>query len=60
MILVIVVAIVIIFILLFESLGVTSIMNGQTTQSSPSSDILELLVWGLLIFLILINGLQYF
>jgi hypothetical protein len=60
MILVIIVAIIIIFVLLFESLGVTSIMQGQQVQSSPSSDILELLVWGLLIFLILINGLQYF
>ncbi len=52
------VIILILYLVLFGVLGVSS---PQTNQPSSSGlNIIEIIMWGLLIFLVLINGIQYF
>ena len=59
--LLIVLAIIIVYYVLFASLGVS---KGSPTGASPNSNngvkILELLLWGLFILLLLLNGMSYF
>lgn len=52
------VIILILYLVLFGVLGVSS---PQTNQPASSGlNVIEIIMWGLLIFLVLINGLQYF
>ena len=46
------------FMILFNTLGVT--YQAPTQGESGSNRVLELIMWGIFIFLILINGLQFF
>ena len=46
------------FMLLFNTLGVT--YQPTVESQTGSNKVLELLMWGIFIFLILINGLQFF
>lgn len=59
-ILIVLTVLIIFYYVVFSSLGVSS--NSISTQTTTSSTITgtEILFWGLFIFLILINGLQYF
>ena len=51
-------AIVLFYFILFSYLGYNPIAQRQ--EQSPGMKMIELLMWGLLIFLVLINGIQYF
>ena len=44
--------------LIFSYLGVGN--NSEATQTSGGVKLIEIIMWGMFIFLILINGLQYF
>lgn len=57
--LVVLVVIIMLYYLLFSSLG-TSNISGTPMPSSPGMTIFEVMMWGIFIFLVLINGLQYF
>ena len=50
--------IVLFYFILFSYLGYNPISQRQ--EQSPGMKLIELLMWGLLIFLVLINGIQYF
>lgn len=50
--------IVLFYFILFSYLGYNPIAQRQ--EQSPGMKMIELLMWGLLIFLVLINGIQYF
>uniref|UniRef100_A0A6C0KFK5 Link domain-containing protein n=1 Tax=viral metagenome TaxID=1070528 RepID=A0A6C0KFK5_9ZZZZ len=51
-------AIVLFYFILFSYLGYNPIAQRQ--EQSPGMKMIELLMWGLLVFLVLINGIQYF
>jgi hypothetical protein len=57
--LVVLVVIIMLYYLLFSSLGSSNI-SGTPMPSSPGMTIFEVMMWGIFIFLVLINGLQYF
>jgi len=59
MILIILTVIIILYYLLFSSLGTTT-SNVDIQPKSSGMSIIEVILWGLFVFLILINGLQYF
>jgi len=61
LVLVILTAIIMLYYLLFSYLGIGS--SGVATTSAPVSagmTFIEIILWGLFVFLVLINGLQYF
>lgn len=62
LVLIILIIIVIVYFSLSSSLGTGISTPSSITTSTPSStiSIIELLLWGIFIFLILVNGLQYF
>ena len=51
--------IIVFYFLVFSYLGYNGAGTAQVTQT-PGMKIIEVIMWGLLIFLVLINGLQYF
>ena len=51
--------IIIFYFLVFSYLGYNS-AGSVTAPQTPGMKIIEVIMWGLLIFLVLINGLQYF
>ena len=53
------VGILIYFLLLFDTLGITN-TSQQGTMPNKALNVMEVIVWGLFIFLLMINGLQYF
>ena len=53
------VGILILFFVLFDTLGVTN-TSQQGSVQNKSLSVLEVIMWGIFIFLIMINGLQYF
>lgn len=53
-------AIIMVYYLLFSYLGVGATSQGAAPISSPGMTFFEIMLWGLFLFLILINGLQYF
>lgn len=55
----IMVGILIIFFVMFDTLGVTN-TSQQGTMQNKALSVLEIVMWGIFIFLLLINGLQYF
>lgn len=55
----IMVGILIIFFVLFDTLGVTN-TSQQGTMPNKALNVLEVIMWGVFIFLLMINGLQYF
>lgn len=59
LVLVIFVAIIILYYLLFSYIGVKG-RGGTPTTAAPGITFIEIVMWGLFIFLVLINGLQYF
>tara|TARA_Y100000816_G_scaffold291573_1_gene283341 strand:+ start:1884 stop:2738 length:855 start_codon:yes stop_codon:yes gene_type:complete len=52
--------VILIYYFLFRSLGSSQPMMEQPMPETPGTSFLEILMWGIFIFLILINGLQYF
>jgi hypothetical protein len=59
--LVILTAVIMLYYVLFSYLGVAGATpSSSPAPSSPGMTLFEILLWGLFIFLILINGLQYF
>jgi len=52
--------VILIYYFLFRSLGTSKTVMDQPMPETPGSSFLEILMWGIFIFLILINGLQYF
>ena len=50
--------IVLFYFILFSYLGYNPVAQRQ--EQSPGMKLIELIMWGLLIFLVLINGIQYF
>ena len=55
----IMVGILIIFFVLFDTLGITN-TSQEGTMQNKALNVMEVIVWGLFIFLLMINGLQYF
>ena len=53
------VGLLILFFVLFDSLGVTN-TSEQGSMPNKALSVLEVIMWGLFIFLLMINGLQYF
>lgn len=53
-------AIIMVYYLLFSYLGVGPTSQAVAPVSSPGMTFFEIMLWGLFLFLILINGLQYF
>ena len=53
------VGILITFFVLFDTLGVTN-TSQQGTMPNKALNVLEVIMWGVFIFLLMINGLQYF
>ena len=61
LVLIIFVAIIIIYYVLFSYLGISGRSSGSSkTLAAPGISFIEIVMWGLFIFLVLINGLQYF
>lgn len=54
----ILVAVVLVYVLLFKYLGIAH--NNTLVKTEHQSRILMLLLWGIFVFLIMVNGLQYF
>ncbi|MEE8479386.1 MAG: hypothetical protein V3S42_05175 [Candidatus Neomarinimicrobiota bacterium] len=52
--------VIIIYYILFSYLGVSVTGAPQGAPASPSITFIEIVMWGLFIFLVLINGVQYF
>ena len=52
--------VIMIYYVLFSYLGLGGAAAGTTAPPSPGMTIIEILMWALFIFLVLINGLQYF
>ena len=52
--------VIMIYYVLFSYLGHGSGSGQTATSSSPGITIIEVLMWGMFIFLVLINGIQYF
>lgn len=55
----IMVGILVLFFVLFDTLGVTN-TSAQGSMPNKALSVLEVIMWGLFIFLLMINGLQYF
>ena len=55
----IMVGLLIIFFVMFDTLGVTN-TSQQGSMPNKALSVLEIVMWGLFIFLLMINGLQYF
>jgi len=55
----IMVGILILFFVMFDTLGITN-TSQQGTMPNKALNVMEVIVWGLFIFLLMINGLQYF
>ena len=53
------VGILILFFVMFDTLGVTN-TSQQGSMQNKALSVLEIVMWGVFIFLLLINGLQYF
>ena len=61
LVLIIFTAVIILYYLLFSWLGVQGRRGTSTkTVAAPGIVFIEVVMWGLFIFLVLINGLQYF
>lgn len=58
--LVVLTAVIMLYYLLFSYLGTTSIGASASAPASPGMTFFEIMLWGIFVFLILINGLQYF
>ena len=52
--------VIIIYYILFSYLGVSVVEGAKTIAPSPSITFIEVVMWGMFIFLVLINGVQYF
>ena len=52
--------VIIIYYILFSYLGVSVTGAPQGAPTSPSITFIEIVMWGMFIFLVLINGVQYF
>ncbi len=52
--------VIIIYYILFSYLGVSVSDGPQPVPTSPSITFIEVIMWGMFIFLVLINGVQYF
>jgi hypothetical protein len=60
-ILIVLTCVIVIYYFIFSYLGVSAKNNIATTNvSSPGITFIEIIMWGMFIFLVLINGLQYF
>ena len=55
----IMVGILILFFVMFDTLGITN-TSQQGSMPNKALNVMEIIVWGLFIFLLMINGLQYF
>jgi hypothetical protein len=53
------VSVVIIYVLIFNYLGISH-TSSKPTQNGPNVKIIELILWGIFLFLIFVNALQYF
>ena len=61
LVLIVITFVMIVYYLIFSYLGVSSKNNIQSSNlSSPGITFLEIIMWGMFIFLVLINGIQYF
>ena len=63
LVLVILTAVIMLYYLLFSYLGLGGVSSGAGSTSAPTSagmTFIEIVLWGLFVFLVLINGLQYF
>lgn len=58
--LVMLVSLLILFFVFFSSLGSTETVQPTQTSSSSGIGLIEIIMWAVLIFLVLINGVQYF
>ena len=58
--LVIVIVVIVIYYLIFSSATPTEVAVSAGDSSSPLGSLIEVLMWGLFIFLLLVNGLKYF
>ena len=54
----ILVAVVLVYVLLFKYLGITH--NNSLVKTDYQKKVLMLLLWGIFVFLVMVNGLQYF
>ena len=52
--------VIIIYYILFSYLGVSVVEGPTAIAPSPSITFIEVVMWGMFIFLVLINGVQYF
>jgi len=52
--------VIIIYYILFSYLGVSVVEGAKAVAPSPSITFIEVVMWGMFIFLVLINGVQYF
>jgi hypothetical protein len=52
--------VIIIYYILFSYLGVSVVEGDKAVAPSPSITFIEVVMWGMFIFLVLINGVQYF
>ena len=52
--------VIIIYYILFSYLGVSVVEGAKGVAPSPSITFIEVVMWGMFIFLVLINGVQYF
>ena len=53
-------AIIMLYYVLFSYLGTGTTTSGAPAPTSPGVTFIEVVMWGMFIFLVLINGLQYF
>lgn len=61
LVLIVLTCVIVIYYFIFSYLGVSAKNNIATTNvSSPGITFIEIIMWGMFIFLVLINGLQYF
>lgn len=54
------IVVIILYYVLFSYLGLGGEPTAVATTSSPGITIIEIVMWGMFVFLLLINGLQYF
>ena len=55
----IMIGILVLFFVMFDTLGITN-TSQEGTMQNKALNVMEIIVWGLFIFLLMINGLQYF
>ena len=55
----IMIGILVLFFVMFDTLGITN-TSQEGTMQNKGLNVMEVIVWGLFIFLLMINGLQYF